>query len=284
MRALRNAACELADRGWHVLPLHPHAKAPLGRLVKTGKDEATSDLAQVLRWWLKVPNANIGVVGRPSGLLILDIDDRNDGFATLAELEGELGVLPKTVSAVSGGGGAHLYFEHPGGTLKGTLGHGIDIQDHRYVVAPPSKHPEGGAYVWDEAPEERDVARLPDPWLEALDYGALRGDVARTPSQDHPDPLRRIPAATYVARLTGREMHRGNLFTCPFHAGGEEWEPSLKVEDCLWSCHGCPPILGKRAMGGVIYDLAGLLAGYPVPLRGADYLDVRTRLRRIFPC
>lgn len=284
MRELRNAACELADRGWHVLPLHPRAKAPLGRLVKNGKDDATDDLVQVLRWWLKVPNANIGVVGRPSGLLILDVDDRNDGFDTLAELEGELGSLPKTVSAISGGGGAHLYFEHPGGVLKGTMGHGIDIQDHRYVVAPPSRHPDGGAYVWDEAPEETSVARLPDPWLEALKYGASKQKVARSPGQGKVHPLLLIPAAEYVARLTGRELQRGNVFTCPWHAGGDEWDPSLKVEGTLWACHGCPPILGKRALGGNVFDFAGLLAGYAVPLRGGDYLDIKARLERIFPC
>jgi hypothetical protein len=281
VRELRNAACELADRGWHVLPLHPHAKAPLGRLVKNGKDDATSDLATVLKWWLKVPQANIGVVGRPSGLLILDVDDRNDGFDTLAELEGELGALPRTVSAISGGGGAHMYFTHPGGTLKGTLGHGIDIQDHRYVVAPPSRHPDGGAYVWDNDVSDTAVVALPDPWLEALKYGASKPMVARSPGQL--DPLRLIPAAEYVARLTGREIQRGDVFQCPFHAGGQEWDPSLKVESDLWACHGCPPILGKRALGGTIYDLAGLLAGYPVPLRGGDYLDIKERLKKIWP-
>jgi hypothetical protein len=32
-------------------------------------------------------------------------------------------------------------------------------------------------------------------------------------------------------------------------------------------------------MGGNVYDLAGLLWGYPLPLRGADFAEVSTRLR-----
>jgi hypothetical protein len=281
LKELRNAACELADRGWHIIPIRPKAKAPLTRLVPKGKDNASNDLAQVLRWWQKAPRANVGIVANPSGLVVLDVDERNGGFETLAALEGEWGRLPHTVSAVSGGGGAHYYFTHPGGVLRGTIGEGIDIKDHGYVLAPPSVHDSGRRYEWDEHPDEVEVAALEGPWLGLLKYGASREMVARSPGQ-HTDPLRQIPAAVYVARLTGRELQRGDVFTCPWHSGGEEWEPSLKVDGEVWACHGCPPILGKRAFGGNIYDFAGLLAGYPVPLRGADYLDIKERLRKVF--
>ena len=47
----------------------------------------------------------------------------------------------------------------------------------------------------------------------------------------------------------------------------------------LWSCYACPPLPGKRSMGGNVYDLAGLLAGHPIPLRGPDFLDVKARVR-----
>jgi hypothetical protein len=281
VRELRNAALEAADRGWHVIPIRPKTKQPLARLVPHGKDDATADLVQVFRWWLKAPAANVGVVANPSGLVVIDVDERNGGFETLAALEGEWGRLPATVSAVSGGGGAHYYFNHPGGALRGTLGEGIDVKDHGYVLAPPSVHDNGRRYEWDEHPDERAVASLDGPWLGLLKYGASKPMVARSPGQL--DPLRLVPAAEYVARLTGRELQRGNVFTCPFHAGGQEWDPSLKVESDLWACHGCPPILGKRALGGTIYDLAGLLAGYPVPLRGGDYLDIKERLKKIWP-
>lgn len=283
MRALRNSACELADRGWHIIPIRSRHKAP-HRLVPHGKDDASNDLAVVLGWWKKAPDANVGVVCNPSGLVVLDVDDRNDGFASLSRLEGEWGKLPITVSVVSGGGGAHFYFKHPGGEFRGTLGEGIDVKDHGYVLAPPSLHPDGGRYEWDEDPDETEVAPLPPTWLENVSFDTSLKVSSRSPEQEHDDPIRRIAAADYIARLTGREMARGGLFQCPWHAGGQEWEPSLKVQDSVWSCHGCPPILGKRALGGNIIDFAGLLAGYAIPLRGPDYLDVRERLRKVFHC
>lgn len=282
MRELRNAALELADRGWSVIPIKPRSKAPLVRLVPHGKDDASSDLLTVYRWWLMAPAANVAIVAHASGLVVLDVDERNDGFETLAELESEWGVLPTTVSAVSGGGGMHYYFRHPGGVLRGSLGAGIDVKDHGYTLAPPSVHDSGRRYAWDEHPDETEVASLEGPWLSLLEYGASKEKVARSPGQGKVHPLLLIPAAEYVARLTGRELQRGNVFTCPWHAGGDEWDPSLKVEGELWACHGCPPILGKRALGGNIFDFAGLFAGYAVPLRGGDYLDIKARLEKVF--
>ena len=69
MKALRNAALGYADRGWCVLPLQPRGKAPLGRLVRNGKDDATADLATALGWWKRVPAANVGIVCGPSGFV-----------------------------------------------------------------------------------------------------------------------------------------------------------------------------------------------------------------------
>jgi hypothetical protein len=38
-------ALAYAARGWHVLPLEPRGKAPLGRLVPRGMKDATTDPA-----------------------------------------------------------------------------------------------------------------------------------------------------------------------------------------------------------------------------------------------
>jgi len=279
---LRNAACEMADRGYAVLPIKPSSKAPLVSLVRHGKDDATSNLAVVLGWWLKRPDANIAIACHASNLVVIDVDDRSGGYETFADLERKLGKLLPTVSVASGGGGVHYYFTHPGGVLKGSLGPGVDIKDHGYVLAPPSRHDSGGAYIWDNDIAEVAVADLPRAWRDALKSGVSRKIFSGTPDQDHTDPLRRIPAVEYIARLTGREVQRGDVFVCPFHAEGREWDPSLKASGTVWSCHGCPSVLGKRAMGGNIYDFAGLLAGYAIPPKGADYMDIRERLRRVF--
>lgn len=282
-----------------MLPLQPGTKHPLtshGSVVRgqksQGYKDGSSDLVTVFKWWRRYPNANIAIVCGASGLVVLDVDAYRDGEEDLRRLEGEWGALPTTVEALSGGGGRHLLFNHPGGELVGKLpldvdakDRGIDVKDFGYIVASPSTHPDTRrAYEWsvDGHPDDVDIADLPAKWITALQSGASKQSLPRSPGQDHDDPLRRIPASEYVARLTGREIQRGGLFTCPWHAGGDEWDPSLKVEGELWACHGCPPILGKRALGGNVYDMAGIIAGYAIPLRGGDYLDVRERLRRLF--
>ena len=285
MKALRDAALEYADRGWHVVPLKPRGKAPLGSLVPNGLKQATDDLAQVLAWWRQAPRANVGIVCGPSGLVVLDVDPRNGGDDSLFELERELGRLPETVRAQTGGGGEHYLFRHPGESLVGVLADGLDVKDHGYIVAAPSVHPEGGVYAWDLAPEDVPLADVPEPWLERMRPAVTRRtlNLNLSVSSDHDDPLRRIPAAVYVPRLTRRPVSNDGWVQCPFHKGGQERTPSLKVEETVWACFGaCQPLGGRQVMGGNIYDLAGLLAGYAIPLRGPDFQDVQARLRRFF--
>ena len=63
----------------------------------------------------------------------------------LERLESEHGTLPDTPVSLTGGGGQHVLFRHPGRPIKsvnGKLGRGLDLKgDGGYIVLPPSKHP-----------------------------------------------------------------------------------------------------------------------------------------------
>lgn len=265
------------------MPLRPKGKAPLGALVPHGKDDATTDLATALGWWRRAPRANVGIVCGPSGFIALDVDPRNGGDDTLHELEVELGELPLTIESHSGGGGRHLLFRHPGGQLVGIAGEGLDVKDAGYIVAPPSIHPETGRpYAWsvDGDPDEVELAELPERWLQRLRPRVTR-DLDLNLKVDHGDPLRTIPAAVYVPKLSGREASRTGFVQCPFHKGGQERTPSLGMDGTLWACYGaCQPLGGKRVMGGNVYDFAGLLWDYPLPLRGTDFIEAKGRIAR----
>lgn len=123
--------------------------------VRNGSLDATSVLPVVRGWWKQWPEANIAIVGgASSGLLIVDIDPRNGGddtWGALTDVHGE----PKTLTVTTGGEqpGKHMYFRWPEGLLlKKVLGPGIDLQGtNKYVVAPPSVHPDtGNIYQWDD--------------------------------------------------------------------------------------------------------------------------------------
>lgn len=185
--AMLEAALGYAARGWRVVPLHTPGLdgrcscsrpgcASNGKHPRTARGllDATCDGATIRQWWLAWPDANIGIVtGEASGLLALDIDPRHDGDSSLHALAAAHGMLPDTVESLTGSGGRHILFQHPGGKLgnsAGRLGVGLDTRgDGGYIVAPPSLHASGRRYEW-EASSEPEFARLqPLPaWMLAI--------------------------------------------------------------------------------------------------------------------
>ncbi len=167
--ALAYAAC---DRS--VIPIEPCGKRPPLPWLEFQQRIATAD--EIDGWFRRWPDANLGIVtGRVSGLVVVDIDPRHDGLASLECLRTEHGPLPRTVEAETGGGGRHLYFAHPGVRLANRAGilPGIDLRaDGGCVVAPPSVHPTGRRYRWAEGcgPDDLAPAALP-PWLLPAAHG-----------------------------------------------------------------------------------------------------------------
>ena len=80
-------ALRYAEIGWHVLPLEPRGKQPLGKLVPRGLHDATTDVDLVRRWWTAAPAANIGIALAQSGLVAVDVDPRNGGAETFEALD-----------------------------------------------------------------------------------------------------------------------------------------------------------------------------------------------------
>lgn len=163
MSELLNAALAYARRGWKVFPLSPRDKVPTKG--SGGFLDATTDLDTIAAWWAAQPEANVGVAtGADSGFFVVDVDPRNGGAASLAQIP----PLPFTLEAATGGGGQHYLFRMPDFKLRGKLptGTGIDIKSEGgYIVAPPSVHPDGGTYRWVVA--DADVAAAPE-WLLSL--------------------------------------------------------------------------------------------------------------------
>ncbi len=162
------AALDYLGRGWSVIPVEPRGKRPLVRW--RAFEEQPPTPAQLGGWFARWPQANVAIVtGRRSGLVVVDVDPRHGGDASLAGYEAAHGALPATVESLTGGGGRHLYFAHPGGATPNRVGMlpGVDVRgDGGCVVAPPSVHPSGRAYAWrgGRAPGECPLAPLPAPW------------------------------------------------------------------------------------------------------------------------
>jgi hypothetical protein len=188
--AYADVALDYFDRGYFPLPLPPNEKFPPPDGF-TGGPGRYPDLDQISGWVAKNPNGNVALRLSPD-LVGIDVDHyrkgqkEKRGLDTLAELETELGPLPRTIMSTSrsNGSGVRLFRVAPGTSLR-PIGLDIDTirSGHRYVVAPPSNHPDnaGAEYQWclsdsdevvDEPWDVDELPPLPETWVERFQSSA----------------------------------------------------------------------------------------------------------------
>ena len=245
------AALAYQARGWSVVPLRPGEKRPLIR--REGFQHQPASESQVRRWFEHWPDANLGVVtGAVSGLIVLDIDPEHGGGDSLAAFERQHGPTPPTLEAITGGGGRHLYFSHPGGVVHNrvNLAAGLDLRgDGGYVVVPPSRHPSGKHYAWapDRGPDEVAIGPMP-PWLSRL----LSGEGER-----HGHPM------AYWRALARDGVHQGaRNNTIASFTGHLLWhgvDPEVAMELMLgWNETRCRPPLPADEVIAVVNSITRL--------------------------
>ncbi|MGD8325046.1 MAG: bifunctional DNA primase/polymerase, partial [Gammaproteobacteria bacterium] len=114
--ATEKAALDYLARGWSVIPAREKAKRPAIAWKAYQRQCATEKT--VREWFRRSAEYNVSVVtGALSGLVVMDVDPRHGGRESLRMLEREHGPLPQTVESITGGGGRHVYFTHPGGRV-----------------------------------------------------------------------------------------------------------------------------------------------------------------------
>jgi hypothetical protein len=235
-------------RGWSVVPIRAGTKRPLVRWQAYQTERPTAE--EVLEWFHKWPDSGIGIVtGAISNLVVLDIDVGHGGDESLAEWERLNGALPDTIEAITGGGGRHLYFSHPGISVSSRVGlaAGIDLRaEGGMVVAPPSLHPSGRRYCWEVSHHPDDTALAPMPhWLLRL----LRPD---RPRLGHPVSHWRALVSQGVA-----EGARNNsIASLGGHLLWHGLDPEVALDLLLcWNRVRCRPPLSDEEVAGVFTSI-----------------------------
>ncbi|WP_341720477.1 bifunctional DNA primase/polymerase [Micromonospora sp. FIMYZ51] len=191
---LVTAALAYAGRGWPVFMLgrtkRPVANCPAcpkadedpthdqeacSCLTCHGFYAASTDPDRVAAIVAAVPSGQLALrTGAASGTVVVDIDPAHGGRTTMTDLI-DRGLLPPTAYVVTGSGGWHLYYRHPGhrvpcsqGKPGQGLGPGVDVKaDGGYVVLPPSVHPRTGRpYQWATG-RDTEVGEMPPALLTA---------------------------------------------------------------------------------------------------------------------
>lgn len=174
---MKNYALKYAEEyGLAVFPLGYKSKKPL---MKGGFKNATTDPETIKEWWTEKPFANIGCAcGKASGGLVvidLDVDEEKgiDGYTSLRQWEHENGELPDTADVLTGRGGYHLYYKSvvPMGSRIALLD-GVDVRaEGGYTVLPPSIHPNGNQYDWEQNPDDIPFAECDEVVYQLLSLG-----------------------------------------------------------------------------------------------------------------
>ncbi len=280
-------ALALAARGWSVVPVHGvvDGRCGCGRAAcpSPGKHphvrwehwmSRAPTPAELESWWERWPDANIGVVtGWVSAIVVLDVDPRHGGDASLASLEARHAPLPDTVTSLTGGGGRHLYLAHPSHLVPSRpLAPGLDLKaEGGMVVVPPSRHASGSRYRWlvGHAPDEHLLAPVPE-WLDDLSVA-----LDRPAGSDHAPAMSRTP--TERAEFAGLwaelgidvepdevpgEVPHEVMVLCPLH---DDHRPSLHIDGagCRWFCFGCRRGGGIQALRRVVHPESVPSAGRP---------------------
>jgi putative DNA primase/helicase len=108
------------------------------------------------------PNLNVGF--KVMGYSVLDVDNKNGGDKSLAQLLRDYEVNFDHVISVKCSNGQHIYASNT--HLKntaGVIGKGLDVRSEGgFIVAPGSVHKTRKVYQWNEIGE---VATMPDEWI-----------------------------------------------------------------------------------------------------------------------
>jgi len=228
-------ALDYAAKGWRIVPIRPGEKRPA---LQNWTVTASKDPQQITEWF-SGPFADHGIgiaTGPESGIFVLDVDitDTKAGDETLADLEELYGRLPDTLIAITGSGGWHIYLNYPPqleirNDAGRRLGPGLDIRGTGgQVVAPPTIHPNGNAYQWDQGCQT--IADAP-PWL--LQLLTAQAEPTQKPVQPTGDITDSI-AATYNNNTTWSQLLNddGWTLTQTLPDGEQQWtRPDKDIRD-----------------------------------------------------
>jgi len=195
MNELLEAALSYARMGLAVFPLEIKGKKPI---TDNGFKDATTDEAIVRQWWASNPKANIGIAtGQKSGGIVaidmdIDKDKGKDGYHVFKKwCDENYLVLPDSWLSITGRGGYHLFYRSrfPVPSKIGWLDD-VDIRaDGAYVVAPPSVHPNGTRYEWEDAPDECQLVSTDDIDVEFVMNSVIASSVKTNQPLNVPEEI-----------------------------------------------------------------------------------------------
>lgn len=209
---IKEWALKYASLGLAVFPLKPKTKEPA---TENGCKAATTNIQQIESWWNKCPFYNIGIAAGSvsGGLVVIDLDVDEDkginGYDSLKDWQRNNGKLPETWVSITGRGGYHFLYKD-GATNRNRVGlyEGIDIRgEGGYIVAPPSIHPNGRRYEWEQGPGDCEIAQADGMVMNFL-VGSVPENCEKQPFQE-PEIIPKGERTSTMIKLIGSLKAKG---------------------------------------------------------------------------
>lgn len=229
-------ALALAEEGLPVFPCRRDKKP----ITERGCKDATTNLDIIAGWWMRFPDALVGVpTGSPSRLLVLDVDP--DGHAWYARNFERLnaGRIHRTQR------GWHLLYRMPDVPIPnsvGRLARGIDVRgEGGYVIWWP-------AHGFEAVGDLYDIGPVPDGLLKALKQ-------RHTP---RPDDGRSTHDWLAIVRAGAPEGCRNDTLAalCGYLLGKDIAAAVVKELCIAWSQTRCHPAMDMVEVGKTLESIA----------------------------
>jgi len=280
-------ALAYAKKGYHVLPCN--GKKPLTR---HGFKDATTDKAQIVKWFNAHPTANIGLAtGVRSGFFVVDIDGEK-GMEEFSSIRRD--GIPPTPIAKTGGGGCHIFFKYPDrGDVRNRAkigGLSIDVRgEGGFVVVPPSDHKSGNHYEWKVPPNEAELAEAPE-WIIDLVASNSRKSTSQTEASfrettfdDLFDTMTEIlDFGTHEGSPEGKR-HDTAVRLVGAHLGRGESEEAVLLQALDWAAR-CSPPMENDEISRIVSDIARKEASKHRQLNGSFASTTPPQTEQILAC
>jgi hypothetical protein len=215
---------DYVSMGWRVFPISAGTKTPLPG--SRGFKDASNDYVTVAQWFVDTDHNIAVATGKDSGIVVLDVDQKHDGYESLGKLVDEVGEdIMATRIHRTAGGGAHLIYRYPVGleigrkinAFKRLNMPGLDVLgDDGYAILPPST-------IRPDGPVKMDDRELPRA------YRVLDDD----PVVPAPSKFYALLASCQGPRISGPQG-RGDAIVAPARhgtAGIVNWLASVPPGD-----------------------------------------------------
>lgn len=238
MASLFDIANSYIKKGFSVVPINHKMKRPY---MSNWQKDCSKEPSQIKKWF-ENSKGNIGIVtGKKSNIWVLDIDGAIGQKSMYKILEQYKQTLELTLSAKTGGGGFHMFWEYDdriSGNRAGIFPN-IDIRaDGGQVVVYPSIHPNGNQYKWVEETKQVGIKKAPEWLIKAMLVGdkgiaentvAIVGDIIKGKRND---TLYRV-ACKFVndgfsKKMLQESIHIANMERCQPNLPKKEVDAIIK--------------------------------------------------------